>query len=112
MELVHEIERQLQTFHGFRHLWANLVANHEQCGLTQEQLETLQHERLTAALSLAYTLSKDRGCEWSGCNADRDFIREIANDGCSYGDNCPPTGTHHGQCRACKAKEVLHRHFQ
>lgn len=36
-----------------------------------------------------------------------DFAKDIADEGCFYGDNCPTFGTRHGTCRPCKARSVL-----
>lgn len=77
MQLIDEMEVQLQTFHGFRHLWAELVANHEKCGLSQETLMAKQKDALSSALSQGYTLSKQLGIEWVGCCGERDALREI-----------------------------------
>ena len=39
-----------------------------------------------------------------------DFVQELADEDCSYGDNCPPFGgTRHGTCLHCRAKRVLNR---
>lgn len=35
------------------------------------------------------------------------FTRDIAECDCEYNDNCPKFGSRHGQCYACKAREVL-----
>jgi hypothetical protein len=107
MELVGEMERQLQTFHGFRHLWAELIANHELCGVTKEKLEKSQSERLTAALGVGCTIANLHGISWVGTSRERDFIRELADEECSYKDNCPAFGTRHGRCLSCSAREVL-----
>ncbi len=38
----------------------------------------------------------------------KDFVQEIADEGCAYGDNCPPNaGTRHGDCMPCKARRAL-----
>jgi hypothetical protein len=35
------------------------------------------------------------------------FVRELADEPCSYGDNCPDFGTRHGRCLHCKARRAL-----
>jgi len=35
------------------------------------------------------------------------FAKDMAEDDCAYGDNCPTFGTRHGQCDGCKARETL-----
>ena len=35
-----------------------------------------------------------------------DFVQELANEECNYGDNCP-VEVNHGQCLRCKARAVL-----
>ena len=38
------------------------------------------------------------------------FVQEIADEGCTYGDNCPPfIKTNHYICQPCKAKRALER---
>lgn len=37
----------------------------------------------------------------------REVLDEFADEGCAYKDNCPPFGTGHGVCRACKARRAL-----
>lgn len=39
-----------------------------------------------------------------------DFVQELADEPCTYGDNCPLHGTRHGQCLSCKARAALARH--
>jgi len=107
MEIIREMEAQLQSFHGMRHLWAELVANREPCGLTKEKLEEQQAARLTAALGQAYTLATMHGIQWVGCSKERDFIKEFADEPCQYGDNCPDHGTKHYRCVPCKARLAL-----
>lgn len=36
-----------------------------------------------------------------------DFVQELAEVDCAYGDGCPPFGTRHGKCLSCKAKQAL-----
>jgi hypothetical protein len=36
-----------------------------------------------------------------------DFVQELADEDCSYGDNCPTFGSRHGKCKYCRAREVL-----
>jgi hypothetical protein len=39
-----------------------------------------------------------------------EFIASFADEPCSYGDNCPiNSGSRHGTCENCKAREVLKR---
>lgn len=103
MEIIGEMERQLQTFHGFRQLWAELVANRQQCGVSKEVLLEQQKSRLSALLGCAYTLVLKNDITWCGASKERDFIREIANEDCI----CEKTETHQGKCRSCRAKKVL-----
>jgi hypothetical protein len=35
------------------------------------------------------------------------FIRELADEDCAYGDDCPSFGTNHGRCLECKARAAL-----
>jgi hypothetical protein len=35
------------------------------------------------------------------------FAKDMAEDDCHYGDNCPPFGTRHGTCSGCQAREAL-----
>lgn len=37
----------------------------------------------------------------------RDFIQELADEPCTYGDNCPDFGSRHGQCIHCQCREIL-----
>lgn len=38
----------------------------------------------------------------------RGFTQELADEPCSYGDNCPPfVKTNHGQCLHCKARTAI-----
>lgn len=37
----------------------------------------------------------------------RQTMRDIAEQDCFYGDNCPTFGTNHGQCTGCRAREAL-----
>jgi hypothetical protein len=38
----------------------------------------------------------------------KEFVGELAEADCSYGDNCPDfAGTRHGKCLPCKAREAL-----
>jgi hypothetical protein len=37
----------------------------------------------------------------------RDFVQELADEPCNYGDNCPTFGTRHGTCLHCKARAAL-----
>ena len=38
----------------------------------------------------------------------REFVQEIADEDCGYGDNCPDNaGTRHGTCMRCKAVRAL-----
>lgn len=37
----------------------------------------------------------------------KQFVTELAEDDCSYGDNCPTFGSRHGQCLSCKARKTL-----
>ena len=84
IEQLNEMEHQLQAYHGFRHLWAELVANREPCGLTREKLEESQMERLTCALALAYGVAKQLGLHWEKCEMTREEFRlrvdEIAKE--------------------------------
>jgi hypothetical protein len=108
MEIIRELEAQLQSFHGFRHLWAELVANHEPCGVSKEKLEAQQSDRLTAALGQAYTLAAKHNIVWSDCSSKlRNFVQELADLDCTYKDNCPDFGSRHGKCIRCQAKEAL-----
>jgi hypothetical protein len=34
----------------------------------------------------------------------REFVQELADEPCAYGDSCPAFGTRHGRCLACKAR--------
>jgi hypothetical protein len=36
-----------------------------------------------------------------------DFVQELANDSCKYGDDCPEFGSNHGRCMRCRARVVL-----
>lgn len=38
----------------------------------------------------------------------RAFVTELAEEGCSYNDNCPGDARHY-RCLSCKAKAVLER---
>jgi len=38
-----------------------------------------------------------------------DFVQELADEDCNYGDNCPIFGSRHGRCIRCRAVEVLNR---
>jgi hypothetical protein len=35
-----------------------------------------------------------------------DFVQELADDSCTYGDDCPE-GSNHGRCLRCRARAVL-----
>jgi hypothetical protein len=35
------------------------------------------------------------------------FLAELAEEDCSYGDNCPTFGSRHGKCIYCKARQAL-----
>jgi hypothetical protein len=37
----------------------------------------------------------------------RAFVEELAEEGCTYKDNCPPFGTNHGACLSCQARRTL-----
>lgn len=38
----------------------------------------------------------------------REFVGDLAGDGCHYGDNCPPfINTRHGTCLACRCRAAL-----
>jgi hypothetical protein len=37
----------------------------------------------------------------------KDFVQELADEPCMYGDNCPTFGTRHGTCLHCKARGAL-----
>ncbi len=37
----------------------------------------------------------------------KDFVQELADEPCAYGDNCPTFGTYHGTCLNCKARAAL-----
>jgi hypothetical protein len=34
-------------------------------------------------------------------------LEEFAEGDCSYGDNCPESGTNHGRCTSCIARSAL-----
>lgn len=36
-----------------------------------------------------------------------EFVKEFADEPCTYGDNCPDFGTRHGKCYNCKARAAL-----
>lgn len=36
-----------------------------------------------------------------------DFLQELADEECGYGDDCPTFGSRHGKCVRCKAREAL-----
>lgn len=36
-----------------------------------------------------------------------DFVQELADETCEYGDGCPTFGSNHGRCLHCKAREAL-----
>lgn len=38
-----------------------------------------------------------------------DFVQELADEDCAYGDNCPTFGSRHGRCLRCKAVSVLNQ---
>lgn len=35
------------------------------------------------------------------------FVREMAEDNCQYGDNCPNLGSRHYTCKPCKARQAI-----
>jgi hypothetical protein len=35
-----------------------------------------------------------------------DFVREISEEDCHYGDGCPVFGSNHGRCLGCKARRA------
>lgn len=37
------------------------------------------------------------------------FVLELAEEGCSYGDDCPAFGSRHGTCLACRARNAIER---
>ena len=39
-----------------------------------------------------------------------DFVQELADEDCSYGDDCPYNGTRHGRCIRCRAKSALNNY--
>lgn len=116
LDWINEIELTLQTFRGFRHLWADLAANHEPCGVTQEKLEEMQAHTLGLALGQAYTLAKKLGIKWVDCEADveqckrvkklESFVRTIAQD-----FDCDKDAHRYNTfCRCCEAKKLLNNH--
>lgn len=36
-----------------------------------------------------------------------EFVQDLADESCEYGDNCPTFGSRHGTCLNCKAREAL-----
>lgn len=38
-----------------------------------------------------------------------DFVQELADEDCEYGDDCPDFGTNHYRCLRCKAQKALNR---
>lgn len=94
MEIIGEMEKSLQTFHGFRHLWAELVANHRECGVSQVKLEGEQREAISLFLGQAYVLAKRFGMNWSACETRFSCFR--CDDG-----NTPL------YCFCCGATEVV-----
>lgn len=36
-----------------------------------------------------------------------DFVEELADEPCTYGDNCPDFGTRHYRCLHCRARKAL-----
>ncbi len=47
--------------------------------------------------------------DWKTGEIDRleGFIKELADEDCVYGDNCPPFGSRHGVCLSCGARKTL-----
>jgi hypothetical protein len=39
-----------------------------------------------------------------------DFVQELADEPCEYGDDCPSFGTRHGKCIRCGAKRALNNY--
>ena len=58
------MERSLQDFHAFRILWADLIANGVECGISQDKLEQEQVRHLLLALSGAESIRKLLKIEW------------------------------------------------
>ncbi len=71
-----------------------------------EDLPPIQRERRTSKQLAA--LVRRLSASTAGADALFDFVSEIADFDCTYGDNCPPnSGTRHGDCLPCKARRAL-----
>lgn len=69
IERIRHMEATLQTFWGFRHLWAELTANHKQCGVSEKDLMLQQQDNLSLFLGQANILARDLNLTWdkTGC---------------------------------------------
>lgn len=92
IERIRAMEAELQTFWGFRHLWAELVANHKECGVSEEALMDQQKDLLGNVLGIAQCLAEDMGITWApqtqreADNELKDLIRHIyIHNGYGYG---------------------------
>jgi len=72
LDRIRELENLLMKFRAYRHLWAELVANHIECGVPRKKLEENQWSQLSNALSQAYSIAKELGIEWQACEITRE----------------------------------------
>ena len=81
LQTLDELHRQLNAFHGFRHLWAELIANREPCGVPVKKLEQQQLDRLNAALGQAYVIAQKLGIQWTKCEVSyEETMRRFKGD--------------------------------
>jgi hypothetical protein len=64
MELMNRFDKEVSAFHAFRSLWASLVANREDCGLSRDSLEMHQARQITEVLNIAEQMRDHVGLKW------------------------------------------------
>lgn len=64
MRQFHWMQVEINTFNGYRHMWADMV-NHRQFSLTRDELEQAQIDRLGTIIGMAKWLADHFGMTWS-----------------------------------------------
>jgi len=80
METIRIMEDHLQTFHGYRHLWAKKIALHESCGVSEAQLQKEQLDALSMVIGHAHILAQQFGLKWETCEITREESRRLLRE--------------------------------